>query len=215
MFLLMSDFLGLFQPSSVSRRRQVCQVLLNTIDNVLRHCRPPLQRTNIGPKTSARQRFVVTIKEILGWIIDTHKMTLMLTPRRSSCLAENLDGIPSSQRQMSIKKWHRILGKLRSMSIALPGSQGLFSLLQEAFCADAGPSRIRLSPILHQILANFKQIHHHLHLHPTELAKLIPVQPTVHGSHDAAKPGGVLLTMPHTVPCRSTFWPQPRAASNQ
>jgi hypothetical protein len=35
------------------------------------------------------------------------------------------------------------------------------------------------------------------------LAKLIPVQPTVHGAHDAAKPGagGVLLPiMPHAIP---------------
>ena len=94
------------------------------------------------------------------------------------------------------------------MTFALPGSRGLFSLLHDAFRADAGPSRIRLSPNLHQILADFATIHHQLHTRPTRLAELIPLQPTVHGAHDAAKAGagGVLLPMPHATPRRLLHW---------
>jgi hypothetical protein len=212
--IFVDDFLGVCQGSP-SRRQFIRRVLLNAIDTILR----PLDNADQYRKEPISIKKLqqgdaswATIKEILGWMVDTQKMTLTLTPRRSARLAELLDSVPAHQRRMSIKKWHRILGELRSMSIALPGSRGLFSLLQEAFRADAGPHRIRLSPILHQMLDDFKQIHHHLHLRPTRLAELIPIQPTVHGSHDAAKvgAGGVLLPMPHAVPRCSTLWPPPQ-----
>jgi hypothetical protein len=203
--VFVDDFLGVCQ-GPIPRRREVRRVLLNAIDDVLRPLEPddnPYRKEPISVK-KLRQGDASwsTLKEILGWLIDTDAMTISLTPRRSARLTALLADIPPHQRRMSITKWHRILGELRSMSIALPGSRGLFSLLQDAFRTDAGPSRIRLSPNLHQILADFAIIHHQLHTRPTRLAELIPLQPTVHGAHDAAKAGagGVLLPMPHAIP---------------
>ena len=38
--------------------------------------------------------------------------------------------IPATQKRISVDKWHRCLGELRSMSLALPGSRGLFSQMK-------------------------------------------------------------------------------------
>ena len=35
--------------------------------------------------------------------------------------------------RIATKRWHKLLGELRSMVLALPGARGLFSTLQMAF----------------------------------------------------------------------------------
>ena len=42
-------------------------------------------------------------------------------------LAEILSSILASQKGMSVKKWHKVLGELYSMSLAMPGARHLFS----------------------------------------------------------------------------------------
>ena len=64
---------------------------------------------------------------MLGWIIDTMLMTIHLPPHRVERLAEILAIIPSTQKRTSLKKWHKVLGKLRSMALALPGARNMFS----------------------------------------------------------------------------------------
>jgi len=64
-----------------------------------------------------------TIKLILGWIIDTSTMNIHLPQHRQERLAEILTSILPTQKRIGIKKWHKILGEIRSMSIALPGSR--------------------------------------------------------------------------------------------
>jgi hypothetical protein len=59
-------------------------------------------------------------------------MSLTLLESRAARLKEVLDDIPPHQKLVSEEKWHKALGELRSMAIALPGARGLFSLLQEA-----------------------------------------------------------------------------------
>ena len=57
---------------------------------------------------------------------------------------------------IAVKQWHKILGELRSMSIAIPGARGLFSLLQEAFRhVEADQPRIRLTKAVHGFLDVF------------------------------------------------------------
>ena len=74
-----------------------------------------------------------TRKTVLGWVVDTVAETLELPPHRRSRLHEILDGIAPTQRRISTKTWHKVIGELRSMVAAIPGSRGLFSTLQEAF----------------------------------------------------------------------------------
>ena len=74
------------------------------------------------------------IKEILGWLINMQDGNLRLPPKR---LAEFriLLAIPPSQRRMSTKKLERLIGKLRSMHLAIPGAVGHFYHFQIALTA--------------------------------------------------------------------------------
>ena len=53
-----------------------------------------------------------TIKVMLGWIIDTINMVIKLPPHQEERLAEILTSIPCTQKRISVKKWHKVLGEL-------------------------------------------------------------------------------------------------------
>jgi hypothetical protein len=69
---------------------------------------------------------------MLGWLIDTVQATVTLPPHRIERLHSIIHSIAPSQRRVSLQKWHKILGELRPMSLAIPGARGLFSHLQAA-----------------------------------------------------------------------------------
>ena len=70
-------------------------------------------------------------KVLLGWVIDLVRQTLELPPHRKSELASIFKSLCSARR-VSHKRFERILGKLRFVSVAIPGSAGIFSALQLA-----------------------------------------------------------------------------------
>ena len=83
--------------------------------------------------------------------------TITLPAHRVERLHEILDDIKPGQRRVSIDLWHKVLGELRSMSIAIPGSKGLFSLLQEAFRhQEKDSNRLRLTRDVHSVLDDFR-----------------------------------------------------------
>ena len=75
-----------------------------------------------------------TTKEILGWMVDTEYGTLRISPKRKAELGSLLN-IPPSQRRISTKKLERLIGKLRSMHLAIPGAVGHFYNLQQSLTA--------------------------------------------------------------------------------
>lgn len=62
--------------------------------------------------------------------MDTLAATISLLPRRRHRLMAILDDLPRTTKRIYVKKWQTILGELCSMSIAIPGLQGLFYLFQ-------------------------------------------------------------------------------------
>eukprot|EP00980_Cylindrotheca_fusiformis_P027371 scaffold20209_cov98-Cylindrotheca_fusiformis.AAC.1 len=64
------------------------------------------------------------------------------------------------------------------MSIALPGSRGLFSHLQAALRTRERNTRLRLTPGFHAALDDFRWIHQHLSERPTRLQELVPTTPS-------------------------------------
>ena len=129
-----------------------------------------------------------TCKVVLGWLIDTVAQTIQLPIHRVQRLAEILASIPKSQKRIGIKKWHKILGELRSMSLALPGSRNLFSQMQLALQQRFG-ARIALKKGVHQSLQDFKYLLDDIASRPTRIAELVPLKTSVVGHHDAAKGG--------------------------
>ena len=82
-------------------------------------------------------------------------MPVSLPPHRADQFREILVEIPATQKRISVDKWQCCLGELRSMSLALPGSCGLFSHMQEALLHVNG-KRVTLTRGVHEALEGFQ-----------------------------------------------------------
>jgi hypothetical protein len=175
--------------------RHVKRVLLHTLDRVFR----PLDQQDLEhrqePASVKKMRkggaTWATRKVILGWIIDTIQLTLELPSHRIGRLLELLDSMVSSQRRVSTKKWQKLLGELRSMVLAVPGAQGLFSVLQLVLKVrlEEG-TRLHLTDSVHAVLRDFRTLAADLQARPTRIAELVPSNaPATIGAQDAAGKG--------------------------
>ena len=130
-----------------------------------------------------------THKRILGWDLDTCAQTINLPPHRVARLYELLDHLQPPRKRVSVTLWHKLLGELRSMSTALPGARGLFSVLQYAL-GTADRNRVRLTEQVYSTLDDFRAIADSLSTRPTRLQELVPaVHPHYLGASDACQRG--------------------------
>jgi hypothetical protein len=212
--IFVDDFISAAQGSP-ERLSRIRRILFNAIDDVFRALDsddPAARKEPISvKKLLLGDACWTTNKKILGWILDTLKMTIALPESRAQRLKELLDDIPRTQQRLSEEKWHTVLGELRSMTLALPGARGLFSLLQEAF-RHKHKHRIRLSAGVHDALDDFRWLHRDLANRPTRLYEIVPSAPTIVGSHDASGhgAGGVWFPTATAVPRQATYWAPPR-----
>jgi hypothetical protein len=128
-----------------------------------------------------------TEKEILGWTIDTNSGTLRLSEK---CLKDlrNLLNIPPSQRRISRKKLERLIGKLRSMHLAIPGAIGHFYHIQKAL-THASTTSAYLSNDFHEDIAHWRTLVNAMALRPTYIAEIVQRIPTDLGFTDASGQG--------------------------
>ena len=87
-----------------------------------------------------------------------------------------------------MKKWHTVLGKIRSMAIALPVARHMFGRLQNSIMPKS-KTRVDLSKGVHEALDNFRCIAQYLVSCPTRIAEIIPLSPSAEGCHDASGKG--------------------------
>ena len=207
--VFVDDFIAAAQGSD-ARLTRVRRILFDAIDQIFRpldNADSPYRKEPASVKKLKQgDADWGTCKTILGWILDTQSMTLSLPPRRMTRLAKILASIPLTQKRTTINRWHQILGELRSMSLAIPGSRGLFSHMQEALRhreghPHRGKPRLSLHAGVHDALQHFRLLHHDLTRRPTRLYELVPLPPTVIGAHDASGRGmgGVLLPGPTAI----------------
>ena len=128
-------------------------------------------------------------------------MIIYLSLRLQQRLAEIILSIPHSQKQVSAKTFHKVLGELQSMSIALPGSQNLFSLIQIDLYKNSR-SRIALHKGVHDALDKFRRINNDIYYRPTRIAELFPLLYSAKGYHYTSGLGAVgsLFSSPYLVP---------------
>jgi hypothetical protein len=198
--------------------RKIRSGIFDAIDSILRpvddqdsqHRTEPisLKKLDKGDCTWA------TSKLILGWIVDTVNLTISLPEHRAERLKEILDSIPRTQKRTSRKKWHKVLGELRSMTIALPGARGLFSQMQHALTTGT-THRINLSDGVHDALDDFRYLHENIVTRPTRIQELVPLAPSIINYHDASgyAAGGALLPTDTAVHrdenCAPIVWRMP------
>ena len=201
--IFVDDFIGIAQGSR--HRRFVRSVLMKCIDLVFRPRVPsdnPARKEPISVKKLLKGDCSwATQKVILGWLIDTVTQTIHLPSHRVERLAELLASIPPTQKRTSIRKWHRILGELRSMSLALPGSRHLFSHMQHALL-QRKKGRISLRKGVHDAVADFQWILDNLDSRSTRIAEVVPLLASAVGHHDASGTGcgGVWFPADHLNP---------------
>jgi hypothetical protein len=197
--VFVDDFICVAQGNK-RRLRTITRILWHVIDGVWPPPRPAdtCREEPISIKKLLKgEGSWCTVKEVLGWIIDTTAKTITLPPRRSVRLLAIFDDL-RDKRRIGVKLWHKVLGELRSMVLAIPGGRGLFSALQLGL-KHADKHRIRVTSHLRNYLDDFETLAHSLAERPTRLAEIVPDEPTGIGACDAAKPGmgGVFFTADH------------------
>ena len=185
--IYVDDFIQAIQGSPTARLNHLRR-LLHCIDAVFRpvdsHDSPLRKHVPSLKKMLAGDAHLSTRKVVLGWTIDTVRQTLELPPHRLERLQHLFDTLRFKNR-VSLKLWHKVLGELRSMSIGIPGSRGLFSLLQEGL-RHTDKHRLRITPAMRDQLSDFEHLAATLHARPTELGELVPDHPIAVGPHDAS-----------------------------
>jgi hypothetical protein len=162
--------------------------LLHSLDKVFQDP-PPTNRRQIvsASKISKGDATFSTQKRILGWDIDTHRMTLSLPTHRMDSMTELIQGTLHRKR-VSRKTWQRLLGTLRSTSPALYGAKHLFSTLQHALSDQRG-RRIRLTSLLRASLMDWTLLATTANAVPVPLHTVVPHPPQIIGATDASKQG--------------------------
>ena len=189
--IYVDDYLGLVQGGA-RRRSRVQRIMFESIDAIFRPLSPEDPTTRQEP-TSVKKLLKgdgswQTRKTLLGWIVDSIRHTLELPTRRMLRLVAILEELPRSKTRIATKRWHQILGELRSMVLAVPGLRGLFSLLQEALRHETR-KRIRLTPHMHDFLDDIRWLVRDLQSRPTRLREIVDTPIAAIGATDAAAPG--------------------------
>jgi hypothetical protein len=201
------DFLGLCQGDRRERTR-VRRALLYAIGQVLapldsnRH--PQHNEPASVKKMLKGDACWDTTKVMLGWLIDTVNKTIALPPHRVERLLQIFDSLRGKKR-VSLNNWHRVVGELRSMVLAIPGGRGLFNALQYTLVRSE-KHRVRITKDVRDALEDFELLGRSVASRPTRLAEIVPAPPSCVGAHDASGlgAGGVWFT-----PTRNLLWRQP------
>ena len=196
--VFVDDFIALCQGHA--NRRRVRRLLLQAVDQIFRpndFHDDAFRREPVSIK-KLKQGDVSwnTVKTVLGWIINTATMTIELPEHRAARLAEILASIPPTQKRIAVRKWHKVLGELRSMSLALPGARNMFSQMQNAL-SDTKKTRVALTKGVHQALDDFRWMHANITSRPTRIAELVPLLASAIGDHDASGTGAGGVWFPH------------------
>ena len=91
------------------------------------------------------------------------------------------------RKRASIKEWHKLLGEMCSMSLALSGSTGCFSLLQMLLVPNK--KRFKITVLVRRQLLDFLCLAESVLERPTHLAEIVPRPLSYFGTVDAAKEG--------------------------
>jgi hypothetical protein len=202
------------------QRREVLRSALTAIDQVFRPLEPADPKHRKDPASIKKMQkgdaSWSTTKRILGWDLDTQRSTINLPAHRLARLYELLDLLKPPCKRVSVKIWHQLLGELRSMSPALPGSRGLFSILQESL-RGAARNRVRVTAQVRHMADDFRAIADSLHIRPTRLQELVPTAPTYIGACDACGQGmgGVWFHTSPAIAHTPLVWRQPFARAVQ
>ena len=97
-------------------------------------------------------------KQILGWILNTHRGTMELTEQKKEHIIQIFNEL-RDKKCISMKKWHQVLGELRFMGAAIPGAASLFGVMQLSL-THSEKNCVRIMPYLCDHLTDFEMLTH-------------------------------------------------------
>ena len=120
-------------------------------------------------------------------MVNTEDGTLRFSPKRKAEL-ETLIDIPPLQSRIATKKLKRLIGKIRSMHLAIPGAVGHFYNLHRSLTAahHAHPATAYVTSGFHCDLRFWRRLCAEMHTRPTYLAEIVQRLPTGIGFMDAS-----------------------------
>ena len=183
--VFVDDFIAVAQGNN-HRLRTVRRLLMHAVDEVLQ---APTSEDDKFKEPLSLSKLVkdgswTTTQVLLGWLVDAVRKTIELPPHRKERLLQVFKNLHGQQR-VSKKAWQGLLGELRFASIGIPGSKGLFCILQLGL-SKADKGRVRVTPAIRAHLASFERLVRDLTSRPTRLGEIIPDQPCLAGAHDAS-----------------------------
>ena len=99
-------------------------------------------------------------------------------------MAVALAGIPRKAVTISLCKWRKLLGLLRSITPAVAGSRSIFTQVQHALKRAAG-GHVYLTTDVHDVLKAWRELVCSLAIRPTHIRKLEPFSSTWFGTTNA------------------------------
>ena len=189
--IFVDDFLGVTQGNK-ARREEVKRALLHALDDVLRPLSPTDLPTRQDPASLKKMKkgdsTWATQKILLGWVIDSVRGTIHLPQHRVQRLTEMLKEV-EGQRRVSRKRWRKLLGELRSMMLAIPGAEGMFSHIQAALVVAGNANRIKVDRSTRDELSDWAWLADDISNRPTSIAEVVRHPPSIWQATDAAKAG--------------------------
>jgi len=189
----MDDYTALAQtrPVAINLRRR----LMHNINDIFRpntafetQTTPPRREPISDKKLLQGDAAWNTTGTILGWLVDTVFGTLQLPPHRVQRLSTIIDEVLAAP-TTTCRHWHRLLGELRSMLIAIPGGEGLFSPLQLALQRARVTGSVTICPRTRRCLQEWLLLAHSLASRPTLITDVVPCPPHYVGACDASRDG--------------------------
>lgn len=169
------------------QQRQAIELMLRAIKEVF-----PLVSGELKNLVSIKKAFQgdgswSCIKEILGWEIDTVQGTIRISPRRLTELNTLLAPPPSpTQQRLAVNKLYKLIGKLRSVHLAVPGEIFHFYYLQMVLTRAGSGRCAYLTTGFHQDIAHCAQLAEDVLSHPTSLTEVAQRLPMNRGFCDAS-----------------------------
>ena len=144
-----------------------------------------------------------TEKEILGWIFDGKNYTVQLPKEKAT---KYIDAIKDllRKKQVTLKAFQKVTGKLQHAAIGIPGGAGLFSPFYIAMKGD--PEVVFLGKFLRQALSDWCHLLRAAAAKPTSVLQLVADEPNYIGFCDACKFGAGGVWQNGSSPMAYTVW---------
>jgi hypothetical protein len=150
----------------------------------------------------------LTKKRILGWDINTETMTIHLPQHRLEHILDITTAFLNKQ-LTTRKQWQKLLGELRSMTLALHSSTHLFSVLQHVLRGTS--QKVRIPKVAQQALQDWQDMARNIAQRPVPITSLVPHAPHYVSTSDALRDGmgGMWLPTRLTTDCQPCVWRTP------